>query len=152
MAVAQGDTVKVNYTGSLEDGTVFDASERHGGPLQFEVGSGQVIAGFDTAVMGMKPGEQKVITIPPEKAYGNHSEDLVIQAPKKDIPQNENLKPGFVILAKFPDGSEMPARVIKVEGEMVIMDFNHPLAGKTLKFTITVVSVSSAKEKPLSGA
>src|SRR3990167_5719561 len=107
MAVAQGDTVKVNYTGSLEDGTVFDASERHGGPLQFEVGSGQVIAGFDTAVMGMKPGEQKVITIPPEKAYGNHSEDLVIQAPKKDIPQNENLKPGFVILAKFPDGSEM---------------------------------------------
>ena len=152
MAVAQGDTVKVNYTGSLEDGTVFDASERHGGPLQFEVGSGQVIAGFDTAVMGMKPGEQKVITIPPEKAYGNHSEDLVIQAPKKDIPQNENLKPGFVILAKFPDGSEMPARVIKVEGEMVTMDFNHPLAGKTLKFTITVVSVSSAKEKPLSGA
>ena len=152
MVVKKGDNVKVEYVGSLEDGTIFDASQRHGAPLQFEVGSGQVIAGFDSAVVGMNLGEQKTISIPPEKAYGNHSDDLIIQAPKKDIPENENLKPGFVILAKFPDGSEMPARVIKLEGETVTMDFNHPLAGKTLKFTITVVSVSSGKEKSLTGA
>ncbi len=152
MAITKGDTVKVEYVGSLEDGTIFDASDRHGGPLQFEVGSGQVIQGFDDAVIGMNPGQQKTITIPPEKGYGSRTEDLVIEAPKKDIPQSENLKLGFVILARFPDGSELPARVVKLEGEKVILDFNHLLAGKTLKFVITIVGVSSpqASEEKLS--
>ena len=101
MAIKKGDKVKVNYTGTLDDGTVFDSSEKHGQALEFEIGTGKVIKGFDEAVTGMKKGEEKEITIKPEEAYGNPNPQLVKKVPRDQIPKDQEPKKDMLLMVGF---------------------------------------------------
>ena len=141
MAVKKGDKVKVDYTGTLEDGTVFDSSEKHG-PIEFEAGSGKVIKGFDDAVIGMKKGEEKEIKLKPSEAYGDPNPQLVKEIPRDKLPQDKEPKPGMMLLMTMGEGKQFPARITEVGKETVKIDLNHPLAGKTLIFKIKVVAIS----------
>ncbi|MFT4312086.1 MAG: FKBP-type peptidyl-prolyl cis-trans isomerase [Candidatus Woesearchaeota archaeon] len=141
MTVKQGDTIKVSYEGKLEDGTVFDSSQKHGQPLQFKVGEKQVIPGFEQGVEGMQVGEKKDITIPPEKAYGNFNEQLIQVIPKEKMGSVPDPKVGMTIGVALPNGQQFPAKITKVEEKDVTLDLNHPLAGKTLTFSVTVEEI-----------
>ena len=140
--VAKGNKIKVEYTGTLEDGTVFDSSEKHNCPLEFVVGEGQLIKGFDDAVVGMKIGEEKEITLPPDQAYGPHNPEFVRDMPKNLFPENQEIKPGMIFMVDLQDGRQIPVRVTKVTDENVTIDLNPPLAGKTLVFKIKVVEIA----------
>ena len=141
--VAKGNKVKVDYTGSFDDGTVFDDSEKHGQPLEFEVGSGQVIKGFDDAVLGMKKGEEKKIVIPAKEAYGEVRAELNKKVPRQQLPQDQEPKVGMVLAIGMPNGQQFPARIIAVTKDDVTLDLNHPLAGKTLHFRLKVAEISA---------
>lgn len=141
MSVKKGDKVQIDYEGKLEDGTVFDASSRHGQPLEFEIGSGQVIKGFDQGVLGMKKGEEKIITIPPSEGYGVHNPELLKKIPREQLPKDKEPQPGMVLALGTPDGKRFPATITKVDAKEITVDLNHPLAGKTLKFKVKVVGV-----------
>ncbi|MBI2581621.1 FKBP-type peptidyl-prolyl cis-trans isomerase, partial [Candidatus Woesearchaeota archaeon] len=104
VSVKKGNKVKVDYKGTFDDGTVFDASEKHGQPLEFEVGSGQVIKGFDEAVMGMKKGEEKNITLPPVEAYGEVKAELRKKVPRQQLPQDQEPKVGMILSVGLPNG------------------------------------------------
>ena len=139
--IKKGNKVKIEYTGTFDDGIVFDASEKHGQPLEFEVGSGQVIKGFDDAVVGMKKGEEKKIAIPPAEAYGEVKAELNKKVPRKQLPQDQEPKVGMVLAVGLPNGQQFPARIVAVTTEDVTINLNHPLAGKTLHFKIKVAEV-----------
>ena len=142
MAQAQnGDTVKIHYTGTLEDGTTFDSSAGHD-PLEFTLGSGQVIVGFDEAVTGMSSGEKKQVTIPAEKAYGQPNEEMVIQAPRDQVPADINPEVGQQLQMNGPQGETIVVRVVEVTDEHVTLDANPPLAGKDLTFDIELVDIA----------
>ena len=141
--VQEGDTITVEYEGRLEDGTVFDSSEKHDEPLQFTVGEGKIIKGFDQAVVGMKVGEEKEITVPPEQAYGQHNPELVRDLPRNVFPEDQEIQQGMVFMMSLPDGRQVPVRISDVAEETVKVDLNSPLAGKTLKFTIKIVNIAS---------
>lgn len=137
-----GDTVQVHYTGILTDGTVFDSSAGRT-PLEFTVGSGQVIKGFDDGVAGMNPGEKKTINIPVEDAYGPANEDMIFTLNRTDIPDDIPLEKGAT-LNMHEDGNPRPIPVIvrDLTDTSVTLDANHPLAGKDLTFEIELVGVS----------
>jgi len=141
--VQEGDTITVEYTGRLEDGTVFDSSDKHEEPLKFTVGEGKIIKGFDKAVVGMKIGEEKEVTLPPDEAYGQHNPELVRDLPKNVFPDDQELQPGMVFMMSLQDGRQVPVRIAKVADEQVTVDLNSPLAGKTLTFNIKVVNIAS---------
>ncbi len=138
--ISQGNTVVVHYTGTLDDGEVFDSSEGRE-PLEFVVGSGQLIPGFEKALMGMSPGEEKTVTLEPEDAYGPYEDDLVIDGPRSSFPVGE-IRVGQSYTVQLAKGDEAEARVVSITGDRVRMDFNHPLAGKRLTFRLRVVSVT----------
>ena len=140
--IKKGDKVKVEYTGSLEDGTVFDSSEMHDAPLEFIVGAGQLIKGFDEAVVGMKIGEEKEIKIPPEEAYGEHNPEFVKDMPRDCFPPEQEIQPGMMFMVALQDGRQIPVRVTAVTDENVTIDLNPPLAGKTLVFKIKIVEIA----------
>lgn len=140
--VEKGNKIKVEYVGKLEDGTVFDSSEKHNSPLEFVVGEGQLIKGFDNAVVGMKLGEEKEVKIPPEEGYGNHNPEFVRDMPKDMFPKDQEIKPGMVFMVDIQDGRQIPVRVTKVSDENVTIDLNPPLAGQTLIFTIKVLEIA----------
>lgn len=144
MAVKKGDKVKVDYEGKLEDGTVFDSSKHgdHSHPLEFEVGSGMVIKGFDEGVVGMEINEEKEITIEPKDAYGDKKDDLMREVPKDKMPEGQEPKAGMTLVMKLPDGKQMPIKIEKVEGDKVTLDMNHPLAGKKLIFKVKLLEVN----------
>jgi len=142
-SVKEGDTIIVEYTGSLEDGTVFDSSDKHEEPLKFKVGEGSIIKGFDRAVVGMKLGEEKEVKISPEDAYGSHNPDLVQDLARNVFPEGQEIKPGMVFMTSLPDGRQVPVRVTKVSETHVTVDLNSPLAGKTLVFKIKIVDIAS---------
>ena len=135
-----GDTVKVHYTGTLEDGSVFDSSKERD-PLQFTLGKGQLIKGFEEAVIGMSAGETKSVRIPSDEAYGSHREDLLLKFNKSDIPPDIEPKGGLVINLVSPDGRNLLATITEISGDSVTLDANHPLAGKDLTFNIDLVEV-----------
>jgi FKBP-type peptidyl-prolyl cis-trans isomerase 2 len=141
MPIKNGDKVKIDYTGSLEDGTVFDSSEKHGKPLEFEVGSGQVIKGFDEAVKGMEKGQEKDISLNPEDAYGPSNPQLIKKVGREQLPTEPEPKEGMALAVKLPDGNHLPAKITEIKGKEVTLDLNHPLAGKKLKFNIKAVDV-----------
>lgn len=143
MPVKSGDKIKVEYTGTLEDGSVFDASEKHGQPLEFEVGSGKVIKGFDQAVIGMEKEEEKEFTLKPTEAYGDHNPQLIKKLPADKLPKDKELKPGMLLVMGLPNGVQVPARIVEINDKEVTLDLNHPLAGKTLNFKIKVLDISS---------
>jgi FKBP-type peptidyl-prolyl cis-trans isomerase 2 len=141
MKVEKGNKVKVDYTGSFEDGQVFDSSAKHGAPLEFVVGGKQVVPGFDAAIEGMAPGEEKEILLKPEDAYGLHRPDLIKKVPRDQLPQDQQPEVGMMLAVKTPEGGQFPAKITGVtEGEVTI-DLNHPLSGKTLKFKIKLVEI-----------
>jgi len=144
LTAKNGDKVKIEYTGTLEDGTIFDSSADHGNPLEFEVGSGQVIKGFDDAILGMKEGEQKQFSIEPADAYGEHDPTLVQKVPREIFPQDAELVPGLLFEAGLPTGEKVPATITDVQGGIVSVDLNHPLAGKKLNFKIKVSVITSS--------
>lgn len=142
MATAQnGNTVKVHYTGKLHDGTVFDSSLQRNEPLEFTLGQGNMIAGFEKAVLGMEVGQSKVADIPANEAYGEKTEEMVIEVPKKDVPDNVNPEVGQQLAIKQTDGRTVPVTVAGVTEESITLDGNHPLAGKDLVFEIELVEV-----------
>ena len=138
--VAAGDTVSVDYKGTLEDGTVFDKSEGRG-PLEFVAGIGKMIKGFDDAVLGMAEGEEKTVTLPPEKAYGMPDERRVAEWPKSNFPEPDKLVVGQPVPATTSDGTPVEGIIKEIKDDTVLVDFNHPLAGKTLTFWIKVVKI-----------
>ncbi|MDG6218008.1 MAG: peptidylprolyl isomerase [Candidatus Thermoplasmatota archaeon] len=140
-AVQIGDTVQVEYEGRLEDGTVFDSSKNHDQPLEFCVGSGQIIKGFDDAVLGMMQGEEKEVTIAPDEAYGEYKEDLVREIPRNVFPEDQEVKAGMVFIMNLEGGQQIPVRITNVEEDLVTVDLNPPLAGKTLIFKIKLLAI-----------
>ncbi len=137
-AAGTGDIVKVHYTGTLNSGTVFDTSiERE--PLEFTIGQGQVISGFEQAVIGMKVGESKTVNIPADKAYGLHRDDLVITVELSQLP--DNIEVGQQLQTTQADGSVFVVTVIDVSETLATLDANHPLAGEDLIFEIELVDI-----------
>lgn len=148
MATANvGDTVRVHYTGRLEDGTVFDSS-REREPLEFTVGTGQVISGFERAVEGMEVGEARETRIEADDAYGERRDDLVLDLPKEQVPEDMEIAPGMRLELRQPDGQAVPVTVAEVREESVKLDANHPLAGQPLTFELELVGIGggSAQE------
>lgn len=139
--VKKGDKVKVHYTGKLNDGSVFDSSVNRE-PLEFEVGAGMMIAGFDSAVNGMKVGDKKVAEIPAAEAYGEKNDDMVVSVPKAQLPPDLTPEIGQQLSMQQPNGQAIPVVVTKVETETIEIDANHPLAGKDLIFDIELVEIS----------
>ncbi|NQU98702.1 peptidylprolyl isomerase [Candidatus Woesearchaeota archaeon] len=142
MTIKKGDKVKVEYTGTFDDGTVFDASEKHGKPLEFEVGAKQVIKGFDDAVVGMKKGEEKEIKLASKEAYGDPNPMLVKKVPREQLPKDQDPKPGMMLVIGTPDGKQIPARITDVTDKEITVDINHPLAGKNLNFKLKIADIS----------
>jgi len=142
LAVKIGDIVAVEYVGTLDNGGVFDSSESQGGPLEFKVGGGQVLQGFEDAVLGMGVGEKKTIRLEPSQGYGEYSKNLVETIPRSSIPNNERLTEDTMLLVSLPDGSKMPASITAITEETVTLDMNHPLAGEVLHFEIKVVGIN----------
>lgn len=141
--VEKKDLIAVEYIGTLDDGTVFDSSERSGRPLNFEAGSGQVIKGFDDGVLGMEEGQEKEIKILPADAYGELNPELMKKVPRSRLPLGMEIKEGMNLVASLPDGKRISAQVREVNDSEFTLDLNHPLAGKTLIFKIKVVKISS---------
>jgi peptidylprolyl isomerase len=137
--VKNGDFVQLHYTGTLEDGTVFDRSDGRG-PLEFQVGGGGIIAGFNDAVMDMEVNGEKTFTLAPEQAYGEKREDLKREFPK-DMLGDHSIEVGQVLRFSSPHGP-VSGTVLSLDPDKFTVDFNHPLAGKTLEFSIKVVGVS----------
>ncbi len=136
-----GDTVRVHYTGKLEDGTVFDSSLDHN-PLQFTLGQGQIIPGFEQAVMGMTPGESKTETIAATQAYGPYREDMVVEIGRHQMPAELSPEVGQQLEVSQGPGQTIPVIVTDVSDTTVTLDANHPLAGETLVFDIHLVEIA----------
>jgi FKBP-type peptidyl-prolyl cis-trans isomerase 2 len=143
MAIEDGNKVKIEYKGTLDDGTVFDSSEAHGEPLEFEMGAGQVIPGFEEAVKGMDKGDEKTFKLQPEEAYGNHNPELIKDVPRDQMPTDQEPEAGMMLLTELPNGAKLPAVITEVTDDIVTIDLNHPLAGEVLTFEIKVVDVAS---------
>ena len=135
-----GDTVKVHYTGSLDDGTVFDSSDGRE-PLEFVLGSGAVIPGFEKAALDMGTGESKKFTIPCDEAYGEQNDELIYVVDQSELPDGIAPEPGMALEAQGPDGEPFRLNVTAVDNGKVTLDANHPLAGKDLTFEITLVEI-----------
>lgn len=139
--VKNGDTVRLHYTGTLSDGTTFDSSEGHE-PLEFTVGSGQIISGLDAALPGMKAGDKKEVEVPCQDAYGPINPDMRQEVPRDAIPQEIELELGMQLQMQTPEGKVLPVTVVDLSDDTVTLDANHPLAGRDLVFAIELVSIN----------
>ena len=135
-----GDTVKVHYTGKLEDGTVFDSSAERD-PLEFSLGEGRVIAGFEEAVVGMSPGDSKSANIPADQAYGPYRQEMVMVVDRQQIPADVSVNVGQQLQIRQKSGEAIPVIVTDVSESKVTLDANHPLAGQDLTFDIRLVEI-----------
>jgi peptidylprolyl isomerase len=136
--VGVGDHVRVNYVGRFENGSIFDSSEGHE-PLEFTVGAEEVISGFDRAVIGLKPGESCKVVITPTDGYGEHLPEMVAEVERHLIPNNEQLVLGSMLEVSMENGQSLEVQVVELSDETVVLDGNHPLAGKELHFEIEVL-------------
>ena len=141
MPASSGDSVRIHYTGRLDDGTVFDSSDGRA-PLAFTVGSGQVIPGFDQAVEGMEPGETKTVRIPAEEAYGERRDDMVLEVPRSAFG-DEAPEAGMRVQLGLDGGGSLDAAIVSVGDETVTLDANHQLAGQALTFDIELVEIGA---------
>ncbi|OCB78390.1 FKBP-type peptidyl-prolyl cis-trans isomerase [Flavobacterium crassostreae] len=139
--VKANNTVKVHYTGKLADGQIFDTSEGKE-PLAFTLGEGRLIPGFEKGLIDMKLNEKKTINIAKEDAYGDARQDLIVEVPKSELPQEMTPEVGMGLVSKTPEGQEMNLLVVEVKDETVVLDGNHPLAGRDLIFDLEVVEIS----------
>ncbi len=136
-----GNSVAVHYTGKLEDGTVFDSSENRE-PLSFKLGEGQMIKGFENAVLGMAIGEKTTVSLEPKEAYGERTEDRILQVPKSDVPKDIPTEIGTQLSINQSNGQQIPAVITDADAESITLDANHPLAGKKLIFDIEMVEIN----------
>ncbi|GAB7256328.1 FKBP-type peptidyl-prolyl cis-trans isomerase [Polaribacter sp. OB-PA-B3] len=143
MQVKENNTVKVHYTGKLTDGQIFDTSEGKE-PIEFTLGEGRLIPGFEKGLLNMKLNEKKTLNIAKEDAYGEVNAQLIQEVAKKDLPQDMEPQVGMGLVSKAPDGSEMNLMVVEVKEDAIIIDGNHPLAGRDLVFDIEVVAIKEA--------
>ena len=137
----EGKVVRIHYTGTTDDGKKFDSSYDRNDPIEFTCGAGQVIKGFDDAVMDMEVGDKKTIHLTPDEAYGEVNEELIQEVPLENIPNAEELPLGETIYMHGPDGQPIPMVVAKIEDGKATFDMNHPLAGKPLNFDLELVEV-----------
>ena len=142
--VKNGDTVKVHYHGRLANGETFDSSAGRN-PLEFEVGSGTVIKGFDNGVTGMQVGEKKTINIPVEDAYGPVNTDMLIEYPKDQFPSDLKVEVDMPLMMSSASGEQFQVRVDEIKDDVIILDANHPLAGEDLIFDIELVEIVGGK-------
>lgn len=140
MQAKHGDTVKVHYTGKFEDGTIFDTSVNDN-PLQFKIGAGQIIQGFEEAVLGMGLGESKTTTIPADKAYGPYRKEMVVVVARNQFPENLILKVGEKLQLSQSDDQTIIVTIADASEATVTLDANHPLSGKDLTFDIQLVEI-----------
>ena len=138
--VKENDTVKVHYTGKLENGQVFDSSLQRE-PLEFTLGQGMLIPGFEKGVMEMEVNEKKTITIPKEEAYGEVNKEIFQKVGKEQLPKEITPEVGMTLATRNPDGSERPLTVTEVESDHIVVDANHPLAGKDLTFELELLEI-----------
>jgi len=139
--VENGEKVKIHYTGTLDDGTQFDSSAGRD-PLEFEMGAGMVIPGFEEGVRDMEEGDKKTIHIPAKEAYGEHREDMVMEFPRTHLPEGVDPQIGMQLQLQGPQGQAIPAKIIAVTEETLTLDANHPLAGQDLNFELELISKS----------
>ena len=139
--VANGLFVSVDYTGTLDNGEVFDSSNGRQ-PLEIQMGSGNLIPGFESALMGMALNETKTFTLTPEEAYGQRDDNRVVDFPVTDIPEGMTPQVGQTLMLSSPDGQQIPGRVSSIDEDKVVFDLNHPLAGQSLTFSIEVIGIS----------
>lgn len=137
----EGRNVKVHYKGTLEDGTVFDSSYERSEPIGFQIGAGQMIRGFDSAVDGMKVGETKSINIPSDQAYGPWYDQAVKQVPRSSFPSDFDFKEGVIVEGEA-NGQPVRGSIVKIDEQSVQIDFNHPLSGRDLNFDIELLEVN----------
>lgn len=142
MPIQNGDTVFVHYTGTLDDGTEFDSS-REREPLEFVVGSGTIIPGFEAAVLGRGKGDTVTVQIPPAEAYGEHNDEMVIIVPRSEVPEHIKPEVGMLLQITLEQG-DLDVAISRVTDEEIELDGNHPLAGQTLNFDIEVVDHKAA--------
>jgi FKBP-type peptidyl-prolyl cis-trans isomerase 2 len=140
--VEEGQTVEVHYVGTFDDGTEFDNSHTRGETITFQVGSEQMISGFNSAVLGMSAGESKTISIAPEDGYGDVSTDAVMKFPTSTFPENLDLSVGATVVGTNQAGQKVMATVVNISDGHASLDFNHPLAGKNLNFNLELISIS----------
>lgn len=140
MQVKKGDVIRVHYTGTLLDGSQFDSSVGRS-PLEFTVGAGQMIAGFDAGVVGMTIGEKKTIQIDPDNGYGQKDPNAIIEFPTSNVPEGMQVEVGMKLNLQNQYGQPVPVEVIEVKEEVIIMDANHFLAGKDLVFEVELVEI-----------
>lgn len=136
----EGDKVKVNYTGSLEDGTVFGSSPEED-PLEFTIGQRNVLPSFENAVIGMNEGDKKTVSIPPEEAFGHPKEDLIFNVERTKLPPSIDLKLGGVLRVGSDAGQDFDVIIAAIDDEVVTLDGNHPLAGKVLNLEIQLIQI-----------
>ena len=137
----QGKNVKAHYRGTLDDGTQFDSSYDRGEPIAFTCGAGQMIKGFDAAVLDMQVGEKKTVHIPAADAYGERNDDMILHFPVEQVPDIEQISKGDKLFLQGPGGMPVPVTVLMVDETGVVLDANHELAGKDLNFDIELVEV-----------
>lgn len=142
--VKSGDKVKVHYHGKLTSGETFDSSAGRE-PLEFEVGSGMVIKGFDEGVTGMVVGEKKTINIPADEAYGPVNPDMLMDFPKERFPADMQLELGMQLMMSDPSGQQFPVKVSEIKENVIVLDGNHPLAGEELIFDLELVEITGSK-------
>jgi len=149
MVAKNGDTVVINYEGKLENGEVFDSSDKHGQPLEFTLGQGMVIKGFEDAVQGMEKGQAKEFEVSPEDGYGEIVPELVKEIPKSSLPEppeGQEIQTGMTLMLSSPDGRQFPAKISEIKDESITLDLNHPLAGQKLVFNIELSEIKPASE------
>tara|TARA_B100000282_G_C31606653_1_gene432670 strand:+ start:135 stop:566 length:432 start_codon:yes stop_codon:yes gene_type:complete len=139
--VENGQTVNVHYTGTFDDGTKFDSSHDREETLSFQVGSGQVVKGFENAILGMSVGDTKSIQLTPAEAYGDPVQEAIQEVPMTAFPEGTELTEGITIVGQNGQGQQMMGRVVGLTDTTATLDFNHPLAGKNLNFEIELVSI-----------
>jgi peptidylprolyl isomerase len=138
--VKKGDTVKVHYTGTLDNGEIFDTSKERE-PLEFTLGQGQLIPGFEKAVIGLSVGDSTQVEIPSTEAYGEERGDLIINVPKDQLPDEVTPEIGMQLQVNQPDGQPIPVRITEISESELTLNANHPLAGEDLKFEIELVAI-----------
>jgi len=149
MAIKERDIIKVEYTGTFDDGTIFDSTEINGGiPLKFEVGAGQIIPGFDNSVIGKSIGDEFDIRLEPSDAYGEYKEGITQSISKDQFPPEQEPEAGLMILLAGPQGQPVPATIKEIMDDIVTIDLNHPMAGKVLNFKIKIIETGCEPDPP----
>lgn len=139
MAIKDGDTVRVHYTGTFDDGEVFDSS-REREPLEFTIGDESLISGFEEALIGHEKGDRFTVTVPCDEAYGERLDELMMEVPLNDVPDNIKPEVGMMLQIATDDG-DMEVEIVDITDKVVVLDANHPLAGEDLTFDIEIVDV-----------